>query len=220
MENALFSHIVINNTIYEKEDFFFNDETIPLLDLKYIDNESFINNEMFIEKNENTIYNNNYQTINYFNKSNIKSYVFNNKSYIDNKKNKILSNKYIDLNINHINNEKEIVNENKSNIIFIINKIPHKNKFKENKEKKIYKCICGKKYNSKENQILHFRNIHLNKKPYECSFCKNKFSHRNGKTYHERIFHTFIFPYKCNISKCTKCFASKSSLNYHIKNKH
>ena len=174
MEKALFSHIVINNTIYEKEDFFFNDETIPLLDLKYIDNESFINNEMFIEKNENDIYNNNYQTINYFNKSNIKSYVFNNNFCIENKKNKILSNKFFDLNIKH----------------------------------------------SKENQILHFRNIHLNKKPYECSFCKNKFSHRNGKTYHERIFHTFIFPYKCNISKCTKCFASKSSLNYHIKNKH
>ena len=220
MEKALFSHIVINNTIYEKEDFFFNDETIPLLDLKYIDNESFINNEMFIEKNENNIYYNNYQAINYFNKRNFKSYVHNNNSYIDNKNNKIVSEKYIELNVNHINNENKIVNNNKSNIIFIINKIPHKNKLKENKEKKIYKCICGKKYNSKENQILHFRNIHLNKKSYECSYCKTKFSHRNGKKYHERIFHTFIFPYKCNINKCTKAFASKSSLNYHIKNKH
>ena len=31
MEKALFSHIVINNTIYEKEDFFFNDETILII---------------------------------------------------------------------------------------------------------------------------------------------------------------------------------------------
>ena len=136
MENALFGNIVINNTYYEKEEFFFNDDNISKFDLKFIDNESSINTDIFIEKNENNIYYNNYQAINYFNKRNFKSYVHNNNSYIDNKNNKIVSEKYIELNVNHINNENKIVNNNKSNIIFIINKIPYKNKLKENKEKK------------------------------------------------------------------------------------
>ena len=219
MENSLLSPILINNIFNEKEEFLFNDETISI-DLKLIDNEDSINNDTSIEKNEKNVYNNNYQNINSCNKSQLKSNVYNNNLNIDNKKiNLLLTNKCINLNLNHMNNE-NIVNKNESNIIFMINKIPHKNKLKGNKPKKIFKCICGKQYNSKENQILHFRNIHLNKKSYECSYCKNKFSHRNGKTYHERIFHTFIFPYKCNINKCTKVFASKSSLNYHIKNKH
>ena len=85
---------------------------------------------------------------------------------------------------------------------------------------KLFKCICGKVFHTKENQILHFKNIHLHQKPYKCSYCDSKFSHRNGKTYHERIFHTFILPYKCEIDNCKSAFASKSALNYHINSKH
>ena len=89
-----------------------------------------------------------------------------------------------------------------------------------NKQIKLFKCICGKVFHTKENQILHFKNIHLHQKPYKCSYCDSKFSHRNGKTYHERIFHTFILPYKCKVDNCKLAFASKSALTYHIKNKH
>ena len=88
------------------------------------------------------------------------------------------------------------------------------------KQIKLFKCICGKVFHTKENQILHFKNIHLHQKPYKCSYCDCKFSHRNGKTYHERIFHTFILPYKCEIDNCKLAFASKSALTYHIKSKH
>ena len=72
---------------------------------------------------------------------------------------------------------------------------------KENQKKKynlkMFICFCGKIYRSKENLILHYKNIHLGKKPYKCEFCNCYFSHRNGKSYHVRKFHTKIFPYKC-----------------------
>lgn len=48
----------------------------------------------------------------------------------------------------------------------------------------IFKCPfkgCEKIYKSKENMTLHFKNIHLNDKPYKCKFCNSLFSHRNGK---------------------------------------
>ena len=107
--------------------------------------------------------------------------------------------------------EDSIIKENK------IRKI--KKKYTK-KEIKLFKCICGKVFHSKENQILHFKNIHLKQKPYKCSYCNSKFSHRNGKTYHERIFHTFILPYKCDYDNCKLSFASKSALTYHKNNKH
>lgn len=71
---------------------------------------------------------------------------------------------------------------------------------------KLFICLCGKVYKSKENQTLHYKNIHLNVKPYKCSFCDSKFSHRNGKTYHERKFHTFILPYNCPQKSCKQFF--------------
>ena len=49
--------------------------------------------------------------------------------------------------------------------------------------KKVYVCEaegCNKFYKSKENLTLHFKNIHLNQKPYRCRFCNSFFSHRNG----------------------------------------
>ncbi len=97
---------------------------------------------------------------------------------------------------------------------------------------KLFICFCGKIYKAKENLILHYKNIHLGKKPYKCEFCDCCFSHRNGKSYHVRKFHTKIFPYKCpfNESKIyffisflivCKCeFPSKSSLKYHLRTKH
>ena len=149
--------------------------------------------------------------------------------------------------ISNVENLKNLMNENKKKSFqkFIIIK-PKNNSFKtsdnistqtedsiikENKirkikkkytkkEIKLFKCICGKVFHSKENQILHFKNIHLKQKPYKCSYCNSKFSHRNGKTYHERIFHTFILPYKCDYDNCKLSFASKSALTYHKNNKH
>lgn len=41
---------------------------------------------------------------------------------------------------------------------------------------------CDKVYKSKENLILHYKNIHLKEKPYSCIYCASRFSHRNGKT--------------------------------------
>lgn len=102
-----------------------------------------------------------------------------------------------------------------------INNKNKKKKKKSNKKKKtIFNCFCGKNFNSKENYNLHYKNIHLNIKPYQCDFCKVSFSHRNGKIYHERIYHTFIFPYVCKKKNCQKSFASHSALNYHMKTKH
>lgn len=65
---------------------------------------------------------------------------------------------------------------------------------------KQHKCPeqgCEKVYKSRENLTLHFKNIHMNMKPYKCFYCSAVFSHRNGKTYHERKFHTKILPHKC-----------------------
>jgi hypothetical protein len=52
------------------------------------------------------------------------------------------------------------------------------------KSSKLYKCTfkgCIKSYKSKENLTLHFKNIHLKEKPYNCKYCPSVFSHRNGK---------------------------------------
>ena len=93
------------------------------------------------------------------------------------------------------------------------------------KRKKIFHIFicneCYKVYNSKENMLLHYKNIHLKQKPYQCSYCSAGFSHRNGKIYHERKFHTKVFPYVCPyIDKCNQTFPTKSSLKYHLKSKH
>ena len=89
-------------------------------------------------------------------------------------------------------------------------------------KKGLYKCEkCGKLYKSKENKILHYKNVHLGQKPYKCNYCSSRFSHRNGKIYHERRFHTKILPYPCPfISECNEAFPTKSSLRYHIRTKH
>ena len=83
---------------------------------------------------------------------------------------------------------------------------------------KAFKCECGKIFSTEENQRLHYINIHLHEKPYNCSYCGEGFSHRNGKIYHERVYHTFTFPYPCN--ECNSAFASKSAMIYHKKSKH
>ena len=67
---------------------------------------------------------------------------------------------------------------------------------------KIFICFCGKTYKSKENVVLHIKNIHLEEKPYSCEICHTGFSHRNGKNYHMRKFHTKILPYICTFNQC------------------
>ncbi len=98
-----------------------------------------------------------------------------------------------------LNNETFSIIENN-----FINSLPKnlcEEELKSNNKKKynlkLFICFCGKIYRSKENLILHYKNIHLGKKPYKCEFCNCSFSHRNGKSYHVRKFHTKIFPYKC-----------------------
>lgn len=52
-----------------------------------------------------------------------------------------------------------------------------------NNEQKKFTCKienCKKSYKSKENLILHYKNIHLKEKPYSCQYCPATFSHRNG----------------------------------------
>lgn len=91
------------------------------------------------------------------------------------------------------------------------------------KPRKVFKCDysgCHKTYLSKENLKLHYLNIHLKEKPYQCSYCGLKFSHRNGKIYHERKVHTLYFPYKCNYENCSHYFVCKSALNFHVKINH
>ena len=83
---------------------------------------------------------------------------------------------------------------------------------------KAFKCECGTIFSTEENQRLHYINIHLHEKPYNCSYCGEGFSHRNGKIYHERVYHTFVFPYPCK--ECSAAFASKSAMIYHMKSKH
>lgn len=109
-------------------------------------------------------------------------------------------------------------NDDKANELLNKN-IKKKTKKKSKKENfKFFICQCGKVYRSKENMLLHYKNIHLKEKPYVCQYCNSGFSHRNGKIYHERKFHTKIFPYRCTI--CDSSFPTKSSLKYHMKSKH
>jgi hypothetical protein len=85
----------------------------------------------------------------------------------------------IDIKDRELSNDEEsffINNVNISNTLDEINK-PVK------KSKNLYICEaegCNKFYRSKENLTLHFKNKHLNLKPYKCRFCNSFFSHRNG----------------------------------------
>ena len=56
---------------------------------------------------------------------------------------------------------------------------------------------CCKVYKSKENLTLHFKNKHLEIKPYKCFYCNSSFSHRNGKIYHERKMHKNYMKFDC-----------------------
>lgn len=138
----------------------------------------------------------------------------NNDNNNEKKKNKINKNEYIgkkrefEKNIKDI---KDIAKNSKLNNLHKINKVTILSP-------KSFKCECGKVFSTEENQRLHYINIHLHEKPYNCSFCGEGFSHRNGKIYHERVYHTFIFPYPCK--ECNNAFASKSAMIYHMKSKH
>ena len=138
------------------------------------------------------------------------------KSSDDSKKVEILKNEYIGKKREKEKSKLSLFSKNaiknpKLNNLHEINKVTIINP-------KAYKCECGKIFSTEENQRLHYINIHLHEKPYNCSFCGEGFSHRNGKIYHERVYHTFIFPYPCK--ECSSAFASKSALIYHIRSKH
>lgn len=113
--------------------------------------------------------------------------------------------------------EKKEETEEEKNKDIIINKKTDKNS-KNNLNPKKFICECGKIFKTDENRKLHYMNIHLHLKPYQCDYCNTKFTHRTGKIYHERIYHTFILPYICET--CQTSFASKSALIYHVKAKH
>ena len=71
-------------------------------------------------------------------------------------------------------------------------KLKNSNLCRNNSANRIFACTfetCEKVYKSKENRILHYKNIHLNEKPYSCGYCNSRFSHRNGKkTINYKIF--------------------------------
>ena len=136
----------------------------------------------------------------------------NSKSFDEPKNGEILKNEYIGKKREKENQiSKNCTKNNKINNLHEINKVTIISP-------KAYKCECGKIFSTEENQRLHYINIHLHEKPYNCSFCGEGFSHRNGKIYHERVYHTFIFPYPCK--ECTSAFASKSAMIYHMRTKH
>jgi hypothetical protein len=65
----------------------------------------------------------------------------------------------------------------------LVNKLELEDHCSKHIRTKYFKCevnACEKIYRSKENLTLHIKNIHLNLKPYKCSFCSSTFSHRNG----------------------------------------
>ena len=115
-----------------------------------------------------------------------------------------------------------ILNSNNINNNNIINILTTKKKKKINKNLRFFICLfCLKIYKSKENVLIHYKNIHSCKKAYKCEYCNNSYCYRNGKIYHIRKNHTKIFPYKCPLyNLCKKEFVSKGALNYHIKNQH
>ena len=114
------------------------------------------------------------------------------------------------------------INSNNINNNNIINILTTKKKKKINKNLRFFICLfCLKIYKSKENVLIHYKNIHSCKKAYKCEYCNNSYCYRNGKIYHIRKNHTKIFPYKCPLyNECKKEFVSKGALNYHIKNQH
>lgn len=105
----------------------------------------------------------------------------------------LLENNHMNNNKFYYNCEKLVKKEDKNNLK-LISKIAKKTT-------KIYTCEqtgCSKTYKTKENLTLHFKNKHLNIKPYKCSFCPASYSHRNGKIYHERKNHLKTLPYCCS----------------------
>jgi hypothetical protein len=105
-----------------------------------------------------------------------------------------------------INPNNKIEQELNSSSLYPIEiKSPSKKiKYKKKQKSFLRLFICGsclKIYKSKENTLLHYKNVHLKEKPYICSYCNVGFAHRNGKLYHERKFHTKYFPYECPLSK-------------------
>ena len=199
------------------------DESLKINVKEPIENSHNINKD---KKNKENVLNNNLieekkkTKINFFvskkENNNLINIEKNNKSFDDPKNTEILKNEYI-------GKKREKENNILAQITNIgIKSVKINNLHEINKvtiiSPKAYKCECGKIFSTEENQRLHYINIHLHEKPYNCSFCGEGFSHRNGKIYHERVYHTFIFPYPCK--DCSCAFASKSALIYHMKSKH
>ena len=215
------SEIIKNNELYLIDER--KDESLKINVKEPIENSHNINKD---KKNKENVLNNNLieekkkTKINFFvskkENNNLINIEKNNKSFDDPKNTEILKNEYIGRKREKENNILAQITKNgiksvKINNLHEINKVTIISP-------KAYKCECGKIFSTEENQRLHYINIHLHEKPYNCSFCGEGFSHRNGKIYHERVYHTFIFPYPCK--DCSCAFASKSALIYHMKSKH
>lgn len=95
------------------------------------------------------------------------------------KKNKILNTKIKIKSFNNVFEEDSIQHLNNPFLGFDFSLY-----IETNPNQKVFECKqvnCSKTYKSKENLILHIKNIHLKQKPYSCKYCPSLFSHRNGK---------------------------------------
>ncbi|XP_013415771.1 zinc finger protein 260 [Lingula anatina] len=73
-------------------------------------------------------------------------------------------------------------------------------------------CECGKQFQSKGALSRH-KKIHLDERPFQCSYCKRPFLRKADLQRHERI-HTGEKPFQCQI--CGRGFRLKSHLQLHV----
>ncbi|KAE8739997.1 hypothetical protein FOCC_FOCC014513 [Frankliniella occidentalis] len=76
--------------------------------------------------------------------------------------------------------------------------------------------VCSQSYKSRDSMEVHMRR-HTEERPYKCTMCSRSFF-RNYTLKIHILTHTGEKPQKCPIEGCSKSFAQRSSLSFHVKN--